>query len=44
MNGPTRSPGEESAYEEGITSRQWIIIFSLAALAGVALMLMVPLV
>ena len=32
MNGPTRLPGEEIAYEEGITSRQGIIMAGLLAL------------
>jgi hypothetical protein len=40
MNGPTRSPGEETAYEEGITSRQWVIMLGLAALASITLILM----
>jgi hypothetical protein len=41
MNGPTRSPGEEITYEEGITSRQWLILLSLAALACIAIIMMV---
>ena len=32
MNGPTRSPGEEIAYEEGISPRQCYIMLGLAAL------------
>jgi hypothetical protein len=44
MNGPTRSPEEESAYEEGITSRQWVIMLSLAALVCITVMMMVRLV
>jgi hypothetical protein len=43
MNGPTRSPEEESAYDEGITPRQWVIMLSLAALACIAVIMMVPL-
>ena len=42
MNGPTRSPEEECAYDEGITSRQWIIMLCLAALACVATIVMIP--
>jgi len=41
MNGPTRSPEEENAQEEGITSRQWVIMLGLAALACVTLIMMV---
>jgi len=41
MNGPTRSPEEESAYEEGITSRQWVIVLSLAVLACITIVMMV---
>jgi hypothetical protein len=40
MNGPTRSPGEEITYEDGITSRQWLILLSLA-LACIAIIMMV---
>jgi hypothetical protein len=43
MNGPTRSPEEESTYEEGITSRQLVIMLSLAALACIAVIMMVRL-
>ena len=41
MNGPTRSPGEEVTYEEGITSRQWAIMAGLAALFGMTILMMV---
>jgi hypothetical protein len=40
MNGPTRSPEEEIAYDEGISSRQWIILLSLAVLVCVAIITM----
>ena len=43
MNGPTRSPEEDVTYEEGITSRQWVIILGLAALMGMTLVMMVRL-
>jgi hypothetical protein len=43
MNGPTRSPEEQITYEEGITSRQWVILLTLAALACVAVVMMVRL-
>jgi hypothetical protein len=43
MNGPTRSPGEESTYEAGITPRQWVIMLSLAAFACIAVIMMVRL-
>ena len=42
MNGPTRSPDEEHAYDEGITSRQWVIMLGLAALACIAIIMMLP--
>lgn len=41
MNGPTRSPEEQITYEEGITSRQWVILLSLATVACIAVILMV---
>ena len=41
MNGPTRSPEEESAYEDGITSRQWVIMLGLAVLASITIIMMV---
>jgi hypothetical protein len=41
MNGPTRTPEEEIAYEEGITSRQWIIMLGLAALFCITIVMMV---
>ncbi len=43
MNGPTRSPEEQVTYEEGITSRQWRILLSLAAFASIAIIVMVRL-
>ena len=43
MNGPTRSPGEEITYEQGITSRQWVILLGLAAAASIAIIMMVRL-
>ena len=39
MNGPTRSPGEDSSYEAGITFRQWVIMISLAALGCIAVVM-----
>jgi len=43
MNGPTRSPDEESTDQRGITSRQLVIMLALAALAAIALITMVRL-
>jgi hypothetical protein len=43
MNGPTRSPGEEIAYDEGISARQCYIMLGLVALIFIALIMTVPL-
>ena len=45
MNGPTRFPGEESAYEEGITPRQAYIMLGLIGVifATVMIFIAVPL-
>jgi len=45
MNGPTRAPGEEIAYEEGISPRQCYIMLGLVALifATVTVIVTVPL-
>jgi|KBSSwiStaDraftv2_1062776.scaffolds.fasta_scaffold4345151_1 hypothetical protein len=40
MNGPTRSPEEEIAYEEGITPRQWVIMLGVAAVFCAAIFMM----
>jgi hypothetical protein len=41
MNGPTRTPEEEFAYQEGITPRQGYIMLSLAALICAAATIMI---
>ena len=41
MNGPTRAPGEEIAYEEGITSQQCYIMLGLVALIFVTVIVIV---
>ena len=43
MNGPTRTPEEEFAYEEGITPRQGYIMIGLAALISAAAVIMITL-
>jgi hypothetical protein len=42
MNGPTRAPDEEIAYDEGITQRQAVIMAGLVALIFIAIVIMVP--
>jgi len=42
MNGPTRAPEEEIAYDEGITQRQAVIMAGLVALIFIAVAIMVP--
>jgi hypothetical protein len=41
MNGPTRAPGEETAYDEGITPRQGVIIAGLLALIFIAVVIFI---
>ena len=43
MNGPTRTPEEEFAYQEGITPRQGYIMLCLAALICASAVIMISL-
>jgi hypothetical protein len=43
MNGPTRTPEEEIAYDDGISARQCYIMLGLVALIFITIIITVPL-